>query len=72
MAGSPGGASTSCTDYQNKGATGDIIPVELQFSLSSSVVQVGRLPVFLDQWRSITSNRFAFNLVQRHNLQLRC
>ena len=26
---------------------------------------------FLDQWRSITSNRFVFNMVQCHHLQLK-
>ena len=26
---------------------------------------------FLDQWRSITSNRFVLNMVQGHHLQLR-
>ena len=28
-------------------------------------------PIFLDQWRSITSNRFVLNMVQGHHLQLR-
>ena len=42
------------------------------FSSSSSVVfQVGILFKFLDQWRSITSNRLVLNMVQGHLLQLR-
>ena len=28
-------------------------------------------PIFLDQWRSVTSNRFVLNMVQGHHLQLR-
>ena len=39
---------------------------------SSSVMQVGTLPRFLDQWRSVTSNRIMLNLVKGHNLQIRC
>ena len=33
--------------------------------------QVGMLFKFLDQWRSITSNRFVLNMVRGHHLQLR-
>ena len=39
---------------------------------SSFVVQVGTLPNFSDQWRSINSNRFVLNMVKGHQLQLRC
>ena len=39
---------------------------------SSYVLQVGALPKFLDQWRSITSNRFVLNMVKDHHLKLRC
>ena len=38
---------------------------------SSSVVQVGTLPKFLNQWRSSTYNRLVFNMVKGHYLQLR-
>ena len=40
-------------------------------SLTSATFQVGMLFRFLDQWRSITSNRFVLNMVQGHHLQLR-
>ena len=40
-------------------------------SSSSSVFQVGMLSYFLDQWRSIASNRIVLNMVQGHYLQLR-
>ena len=42
-------------------------------SLSSSSLffQVGMLSHFLDQWRSIASNRFVLNMVQGYHLQLR-
>ena len=40
-------------------------------SLSSSLVQVGKLSKFFDQWRSITSNWFVPNMVKGHYLQLR-
>ena len=39
---------------------------------SSSVVQVGTLPKFLDQWISITSNKFRLNMGKAHHLQLGC
>ena len=32
--------------------------------------QVGMLFKIVDQWRSITSNRFVLNMVQDHHLQL--
>ena len=52
---------------------GDSIPYLLQSltSSSSSVVLVGTLTEFLDQWGSITSNRIVFNMVKGHHLQLR-
>ena len=43
-----------------------------QSSSSLFVVQVGSLPKFLDQWRSITPHRFMLNIVRSHHLQLRC
>ena len=59
-----------------RGALGDGIPDVLQSLTSSpssvSLVQVGTLPKFLYQWRSITSNRFVLNIVKGHHLQLRC
>ena len=40
-------------------------------SSTSAPFQVGMLFKFVDQWRSITSNRFVLNMVQGHHLQLR-
>ena len=40
-------------------------------SSTSSPFQVGMLFTFLDQWGSITSNRFVLNMVWGHHLQLR-
>ena len=40
-------------------------------SSTSSPFQVGMLFKYLDQWRSITSNRFVLNMVRGHHLQLR-
>ena len=40
-------------------------------SSTSATFQVGMLFKFLDQWRSITSNRFVLNMVWGHHLQLR-
>ena len=40
-------------------------------SSTSAPFQVGMLFKFLDQWRSITSNRFVLNMVWGHHLQLR-
>ena len=55
---------------------GNSIPDMIQFMTSSpsssSVVQFGSLPNFLDWWRSITSDRFVLNMVKGHHLQLRC
>ena len=39
---------------------------------SSSVVKIGTLPEFFDQWRSIASNSFVLNVVRGHDLQLYC
>ena len=59
-----------------RGATRNDIPDVLQSTtsspLSSSVVQVGTLPQFLDQWRSSTFNRLVLNMMKGHHLQLRC
>ena len=49
----------------------DVSQTSASSSSSSAVFQVGMLSQFLDQWRSITSNRFVFNMVQGHHLQLR-
>ena len=49
----------------------DMSPATTSTSSSSSFVQVGTLPQFLDQWRSINSNRFVLNIVKGHHLQLR-
>ena len=57
---------------QKKGSHGDVISDELKSVSSSSVVQVGTLAALLDQWRSITSNRFVLNTMQDHYFQLRC
>ena len=39
---------------------------------SSSVVEAGKLPNFLDQCRSSTSSRLMLNMVKGHHLQIRC
>ena len=58
-----------------KGGMGVGTPDALQSSASSSsssaVFQVGMLFKYFDQWRNITSNRFVFNMVWGHHLQLR-
>ena len=56
-----------------KGAVGHTI-LNVLWSLSSSsssVVPLGTLPKFLDQWRSTISSRFSLNMVKGHHLQLR-
>ena len=75
---SAGGAvSTSSTESRQKGGCGVSTPDVSQPSTSSSSsstsapFQVGMLFKFLDQWRSITSNRFVLNMVLGHHLQLR-
>ena len=73
-----GSVSASSTDTRKKGHWGDSIPDVLpsttSSSLSSSVVLVGTLPKFLDQWRSITSKMFVLNIVlnvvKGHHLEL--
>ena len=62
-------ASTSSADTRSKGAP-DVSQSLVSPSSSSVGFQVGILSHFLDQWRSITSNRFVFNMVQGHHLQL--
>ena len=57
-----------------RGAVGDIIPDVLKTSTSSpsssssSAVQLGNLPKFLDQWRNITSNRYMLGMVKGHHI----
>ena len=54
--------------------TPDVPQASTSLSSSSStpaMFQVGMLFRFLDQWRSITSNRFVLNMVWGHHLQLR-
>ena len=50
--------------------TPDVSWSSASLSSWSAVFQVGMLFKFFDQWRSITSNRFVFNMVQGHHLQL--
>ena len=62
-----GSIPASSTDPRKKGSHGDGIPDALQLTTStssSSVVQVGTLPKFLDQWRNINSNRFVLNMAK--------
>ena len=58
-----------------KGAMGvgtpDVLPSSASSSSSSAVFQFGILFRFLDQWRSITSNRFVLNIFWGHHIQLR-
>ena len=35
-------------------------------------MQDSTLPKLIDQWRSITSNRFLLNMVKGHHFQFRC
>ena len=69
------GALASSADARNKGAVGvgapDVSQSTASSSSSSLVFQVGMLSHFLDQWRSITSNRFVLYMVQGHHLHLR-
>ena len=57
-----GSVSVSSADVRRKGGQGHS---DLQF------FRLVCLPIFLDQWRSITSNKFVLNVVQGHHLQLR-
>ena len=50
----------------------DVVQSTTLLPPSSSVVQVGTFKFFLNQWRSITCNSFALNMVNGHQLQLRC
>ena len=64
-----GSVSASSADARKKGARGVSTPDVSQSTASSSLVfQVGMLSHFLDQCRSITSNRFVLNMVQGHHL----
>ena len=67
--------STSSAGARKKGSNGvsapDVSQFIASFSLSSLVLQFGMLSHSLEQWRSITSNRFVLNMVQGHHLQLR-
>ena len=69
-----GSVSASSADAWKKGAMGvttpDVSQSTASSSSSSSVFQVGMLSHFLDQWQSITSDRFVLNMVQCHHLQL--
>ena len=51
--------------------TPDVLQSSASSSSSSAVFQVGLLFNFLDQWRSITSDRFVLNMVWGHHLQLK-
>ena len=50
----------------------DVLQSTTSLTSALSVVQVGTLSKFLDQWRSITSSRFVLNMVKCDHLQLRC
>ena len=52
-------------------STPDVSWSSASSSSSSAVFHVDTLFKFLNQWRSITSNRFVLNMVQGHHLQLR-
>ena len=70
---SVGGTLTSSTDSRKKKCHGNVILDVSQSSSSSfsSIVQMCTLTEFLDQWRSITFNRFMLNMVKSHYVQLR-
>ena len=72
---SSGYASGSSTHSRTKGSHGSgvhLLQSTTSSSSSPSVMQVGKLPQFLDQWRTITSISFVFNVNKGHNLQLSC
>ena len=73
---SAAGSSASSTDSRKMGAMVDGVLDAIQSLTSSpsssSIVQVGTLPKFLDQWKSITSNMFVLNMVKGNHLQVRC
>ena len=70
-----GSVAASSVDARKKGGCGAALLMchspQASPSSSSLVLQVGMLSHILDQWRSITSNRFVLNMVQGHHLQLR-
>ena len=70
-----GSVSAGSDDARKKGAVGVGTPDASQTTASSTssylVFQVGMLSHFLNQWRSITSDRFVLNMVQGHYLLLR-
>ena len=70
-----GSVTTSSADTRRKGAIGvgtpDVSPSSSSLSCSSAVFQAGMLFSFLDQQRSIASNRFMHNMGWSHHLQLR-
>ena len=51
--------------------TPDVFQSTYSSTSASSVVQVCTLFHFLDQWRSITSNKFVLNVVKGEHLQLK-
>ena len=70
-----GSVSASSADARKKGPWGSALPMchspqppcHPQLWFFTLVC----FSIFLDQWRSITSNRFVLNMVQGHHLQLR-
>ena len=73
-----GSVSTSSAETRRKGGMGVGTPEMPESSASSAsssstsaAFQVGMLFKFVNQWRSITSNRFVLNMVWGHHLQLR-
>ena len=70
-----GSACARSADARKRGDIGisasDVSQSTASSSSSSLVFHVGMLSHFLDQWSSITSNRFVLNMVQGHHFQLR-
>ena len=73
-----GSFSTRSAETRRKGVCGVGIPDVPESSASSASLSstsaaflAGMLFKLFDQWRSITSNRFALNMVLGHHLQLR-
>ena len=72
-----GSVSVSYAKARKMGDSGTGTPDVSQSTASSSslssIVQVGMLSHFLDQWRNITCNRFVLNMVQGyHHHTLSC
>ena len=72
---SSGHRSGSLADSKKKDSYGGsdlsvLLPI-ISLPLSSSVVHVHIPPHFLDQWKSITSNRVVLNMVKGHHHHLR-